>query len=186
MSRWATGSRRRQFLKGSLCAPVVRVHYWCIARTTAAMGRPHRAHQDADALIVRTRYRGAHCDYRRDGCPPWICRDDRRLVIQQATATLSPRFMRLWYRDPLQKVVLATFAGTFTYSFALLRRIDTNFVPDLGVTIAGIAVAVSLILLLVYLNRFTHTLGPWPSPPWLNKQASECSISGSRSWPDRR
>ncbi len=126
MSRWATGSRRRQFLKGSLCAPVMRVHYWCIARTTAAMGRPHRAHQDADALIVRTRYRGAHCDYRRDGCPPWICRDDRRLVIQQATATLSPRLMRLWYRDPLQKVVLATFAGTFTYSFALLRRIDTN------------------------------------------------------------
>ena len=43
------------------------------------------------------------------------------LVIQQATATLSPRFMRLWYRDRLQKVVLATFAGTFTYSFALLR-----------------------------------------------------------------
>src|SRR6478609_10051930 len=108
------------------------------------------------------------------------------LVIQQATATLSPRFMRLWYRDRLQKVVLATFAGTFTYSFALLRRIDTNFVPDPGVTIAGIAVSVSLILLLVYLNRFTHALGPWPSPPWLNKQASECSISGSRSWPDRR
>ena len=22
--------------------------------------------------------------------------------------------------------------------------------------------------------------GPWPSPPWLNKQASECSISGRR------
>ena len=43
------------------------------------------------------------------------------LVIQQATATLSPRFMRLWYRDRLQKVVLATFAGMFIYSFALLR-----------------------------------------------------------------
>jgi len=82
------------------------------------------------------------------------------LGIQQATATLSPRFMRLWYRDRLQKVVLLTFAGTFTYSFALLSRIDTNFVPDLGVTIAGIAVALSLILLLVYLNRFTHALRP--------------------------
>ena len=82
------------------------------------------------------------------------------LGIQQATATLSPRFMRLWYRDRLQKVVLLTFAGTFTYSFALLRRIETNFVPDLGVTIAEIAIAVSLILLLVYLNRFTHALRP--------------------------
>jgi uncharacterized membrane protein len=68
--------------------------------------------------------------------------------------------MRLWYRDRLQKILLAAFAGTFTYSFALLRRIDTNFVPDLGVTIAGIAVAVSLILLLVYLNRSTHALRP--------------------------
>ena len=82
------------------------------------------------------------------------------LGIQQATATLSPRFVRLWYRDRLQKVVLLTFAGTFTYSFALLRRIETNFVPDLGVTIAEIAIAVSLILLLVYLNRFTHALRP--------------------------
>jgi uncharacterized membrane protein len=35
------------------------------------------------------------------------------LVVQQATGTLSPRYMRLFYRDRLQKVVLATFAGTF-------------------------------------------------------------------------
>ncbi|MER7713791.1 DUF2254 family protein, partial [Streptomyces werraensis] len=25
------------------------------------------------------------------------------LVVQQATGTLSPRYMRLWYRNPLQK-----------------------------------------------------------------------------------
>ena len=30
------------------------------------------------------------------------------LVVQQATGTLSPRYMRLWYCDRLQKVVLAT------------------------------------------------------------------------------
>ncbi|WP_329312232.1 DUF2254 domain-containing protein [Streptomyces sp. NBC_01278] len=30
------------------------------------------------------------------------------LVVQQATGTLSPRYMRLWYRDRLQKAVLAT------------------------------------------------------------------------------
>ena len=28
------------------------------------------------------------------------------LVVQMATGTLSPRFMRLWYRDRLQKLVL--------------------------------------------------------------------------------
>ncbi len=82
------------------------------------------------------------------------------LVIQQATGTLSPRFMRLWYRDRLQKVVLATFTGTLTFAFSLLRRVEENSVPDLGVTIAGAAVVISVIMLLVYLDRFTHTLRP--------------------------
>ena len=61
MSRWATRFRRRQYLKRQpVGAPVVRLHYWCIARTTVAMDRPHGAHQDADALFARHRYRRAH------------------------------------------------------------------------------------------------------------------------------
>ncbi|MFJ3308743.1 DUF2254 domain-containing protein [Streptomyces sp. NPDC086549] len=82
------------------------------------------------------------------------------LVVQQATGTLSPRYMRLWYRDRLQKATLATFTGTFAFAFSLLRKIEPDSVPDLGVTLAGLAVAVSLVLLLVYLNRFTHNLRP--------------------------
>jgi uncharacterized membrane protein len=82
------------------------------------------------------------------------------LVIQQATGTLSPRYMRLWYRDRLQKAVLATFTGTFSFAYTLLRSIETGSVPNLGVTLAGIAVSVSLLLLLIYLNRFTHNLRP--------------------------
>ncbi|MFF7530304.1 DUF2254 domain-containing protein [Streptomyces bobili] len=82
------------------------------------------------------------------------------LVVQQATGTLSPRYMRLWYRDRLQKAVLATFTGTFAFAFSLLRSIESDSVPDLGVTLAGVAVAVSLVLLLIYLNRFTHSLRP--------------------------
>ena len=45
------------------------------------------------------------------------------LVVQTATGTLSPRYMRLWYRDRLQKIVLATFVGTLTFSFWLLRHV---------------------------------------------------------------
>ena len=82
------------------------------------------------------------------------------LVVQQATGTLSPRYMRLWYRDRLQKVVLATFAGTFTFAFSLLSRVEDDFVPDIGVTVAGTAVAASIGLLLIYLDRFTHYLRP--------------------------
>ncbi|MFJ6635040.1 DUF2254 domain-containing protein [Streptomyces sp. NPDC091376] len=82
------------------------------------------------------------------------------LVVQQATGSLSPRYMRLWYRDRLQKAVLATFTGTFAFAFSLLRQIETDFVPNLGVTLAGAGVAVSLMLLLIYLNRFIHNLRP--------------------------
>ncbi|MGV9454579.1 DUF2254 domain-containing protein [Streptomyces sp. NPDC003635] len=82
------------------------------------------------------------------------------LVVQQATGMLSPRYMRLWYRDRLQKAVLATFTGTFAFAFSLLRSVESHSVPDLGVTLAGAAVAVSLVLLLIYLNRFTHSLRP--------------------------
>jgi hypothetical protein len=51
------------------------------------------------------------------------------LVVQMATGTLSPRYMRLWYRDLLQKVVLATLAGTLTFSFSLLRHVEDTSVP---------------------------------------------------------
>jgi uncharacterized membrane protein len=82
------------------------------------------------------------------------------LVVQTATGTLSPRFMRIWYRDRLQKFVLATFTGTLTFAFGLLRRIGDPEVPSLGVTIAGLLVSLSLVLLLLYLDRFTHALRP--------------------------
>ena len=82
------------------------------------------------------------------------------LVVQQATSSLSPRFMRLWYSQRLQKAVLATFACTFAFAFGNLRRVNDTFVPDVGVTLAGIACSISLIMLLFYLDSFTHHLRP--------------------------
>src|SRR3954464_5723168 len=43
------------------------------------------------------------------------------LVVQMATGTLSPRFMRLWYRDRLQKLVLASFRATRLFAYTLFR-----------------------------------------------------------------
>jgi hypothetical protein len=51
-------------------------------------------------------------------------------------------------------------AGTFVLAFSLLRGVRHDFVPDIGVTVAGVAVAASLGLLLIYLDRFTHNLRP--------------------------
>jgi uncharacterized membrane protein len=82
------------------------------------------------------------------------------LVVQMASGTFSPRYMRLWYRDPALKGVLALLIGTLAYSFSLLRRIGDEFVPDLGVTLAGVLLIVGLVMFVLFLNRFVHRLRP--------------------------
>src|SRR4051812_388678 len=82
------------------------------------------------------------------------------LVVQMATQTLSPRFMRLWYRDAFQKAVLGMFVGTLTYALTLLRAVGPQSVPDIGVTVAALAVTVSVVLFLAYLDRFVHSVRP--------------------------
>jgi uncharacterized membrane protein len=82
------------------------------------------------------------------------------LGVQMAAGTFSARYMRILYRDPLLKWLLAVLVGTTTFSFALLRRIEAERVPDLGVTAAGGLVLVSLILFLLFLDRFLHRLRP--------------------------
>jgi uncharacterized membrane protein len=82
------------------------------------------------------------------------------LGVQMATGTFSPRYMRILYRDPLLKWLLAVLIGSTTFSFALLRRIEDENVPDIGVTAAGALVLVSLVLFVFFLNRFLHRLRP--------------------------
>ena len=82
------------------------------------------------------------------------------LVVQMAIGTFSARFMRLWYRDPMLKAVLAVLVGTLAFSFALLRHVETSFVPNLGVSTAGALVLLSLLLFLVFLDGYLHKLRP--------------------------
>jgi hypothetical protein len=82
------------------------------------------------------------------------------LVVQMASGSFSARSMRLWYRDPVLKGVLALLIGTLAYSFSLLRRIESEFVPDLGVTLAGVLLIVGLVMFVLFLNRFVHRLRP--------------------------
>jgi uncharacterized membrane protein len=82
------------------------------------------------------------------------------LAVQMATGTFSARYMRLWYRDRVLKILLALLVGTLAYSFALLQRIENNFVPNLGVSIAGLLVLSALLLFVFFLDRFIHRLRP--------------------------
>lgn len=82
------------------------------------------------------------------------------LAIQMTTGTFSARYMRIWYRDHMQKAVLAVLVGTTAFSFSLLSDAGSKHVPDLGVTVAGALLVLSLVLFVFYLDRFTHRLRP--------------------------
>jgi uncharacterized membrane protein len=82
------------------------------------------------------------------------------LVVQMATGTFSARVLRLWYRDPLLKATLAVLVGTLTFSFSVLRQIDDDSVPDLGVTLAGLLVSVSILIFIVFFDRCIRLLRP--------------------------
>ena len=82
------------------------------------------------------------------------------LVAQMVIGTFSARFMRVWYRDPMLKALLAILIGTLAFAFLLLRRVENNFVPNLGVSIAGALVLASLVLFTVFLGGYLHQLRP--------------------------
>jgi uncharacterized membrane protein len=82
------------------------------------------------------------------------------LVVQMATGTFSARYMRLWYRDRMLKVLLALLVGTLAFAFSLMRRVESNFVPNIGVTTAGALVIASLLVFVVFLDRYLHRLRP--------------------------
>ena len=106
------------------------------------------------------------------------------LGVQMATGTFSARYMRILYRDPLLKWLLAVLVGTTTFSFALLRRIEGESVPDLGVTAAGALVLVSLILFLLFLDRFLHRLRPVAVAAFVaaaGRRASEAMLAAAAS-----
>jgi uncharacterized membrane protein len=106
------------------------------------------------------------------------------LGVQMATGNFSARYMRLWYRDGLLKATLATVFGTLTFSFALLRRVEDDFVPNLGVTLAGGLVAASLLLFVVFFDRFLHRMRPVAVASFVahaGRRAFDEAVAGSRS-----
>jgi uncharacterized membrane protein len=82
------------------------------------------------------------------------------LGVQQATGIFSPRYMRVWYRDGRLKLVLAELVGTLIFCISVIRRIQPDAVPDISVSMAGLGVAVGLLLFLLYFDRFLHRMRP--------------------------
>lgn len=82
------------------------------------------------------------------------------LIVQMATGTFSARYMRIFYRDWAFKAVLAVLIATFTFAYVLMRRVEDDDVPNLGVTLAGILLASGVLLFVIFLDRAIHRLRP--------------------------
>jgi uncharacterized membrane protein len=82
------------------------------------------------------------------------------LAVQTASSSFSARYMRLWYRDGMLKGLLALLIGTLAFSLSTIRFVESSFVPNLTVTVAGIAVVAGLLFFVVFLDRFLHRLRP--------------------------
>ena len=67
------------------------------------------------------------------------------LVVQMVLGTFSARYMRIWHRDPMLKAVLALLIGVLVFSLSLLRHVENDFVPNLGVTVAQPATGASTV-----------------------------------------
>ncbi|HEX4747792.1 MAG TPA: DUF2254 domain-containing protein [Gaiellaceae bacterium] len=82
------------------------------------------------------------------------------LIVQMATGAFSARYMRIFYRDWMFKAVLAVLIGAFTFSFTLMRHVEDDSVPNVGVTLAGWFLAVGILLFVIFLDRSIHRLRP--------------------------
>ena len=158
---WSTRFRIRQFIKASLwLVPLLGGLLGLLAGATGALADPDvdlpRAweYSASTASSVLTTIVGATAALTGFVVTVSV------LVVQMATSTFSARYLRLWYRDRMLKALLAVLVGTLAYSFTLLRRVESDSVPNVGVTLAGLLLLLALLLFLFFLDRFLHRLRP--------------------------
>jgi uncharacterized membrane protein len=106
------------------------------------------------------------------------------LAIQMATGTFSARYMRIWYRDRLLKATLALLVATLTFSFSLLRQVNGTQVPNIGVSVAGVLLVLSLVLFLLFFDRFAHRLRPVAVAALVGQVAQRVLTTLTRLVPD--
>ncbi len=82
------------------------------------------------------------------------------VAAQFASNQLTPRALKVSLSDPLYRVALGLFVGTFVFAMVILARISEEFVPQLGVALATGLTAVSLVMYLVLIGHLGRSLRP--------------------------
>lgn len=86
------------------------------------------------------------------------------VVLQLASSQLSPRIIQVFIRQQTTKVALGVFLGTYVYSLIALYEIRsggddaTGFVPGIVVAGAFLMVALSIAILLRYINHVVQSI----------------------------
>src|SRR5262245_66621629 len=81
------------------------------------------------------------------------------LVVQLASAQLTPRVIGTMFRDPVTKYSLAVFVFTFTFALSAMVRIEST-VPLLVTHLAAYGCAASLAVFLFMIDHFGKMLRP--------------------------
>lgn len=84
------------------------------------------------------------------------------VALSITTSQLGPRLLRNFLKDSITQVTLGLCVGTATYCLLLLRRIDefdgTVFVPRLSLTLATLLAVGTLIAIIFFIHRITHSI----------------------------
>ncbi len=88
-----------------------------------------------------------------------VCTSALLLVVQLASAQLTPRIITLVYRNNLRKLSLSIFVLTFTFSVGVLVRIEGS-VPLLTSYIAAYGFLINLALFLYFVDSIGKTVRP--------------------------
>lgn len=80
------------------------------------------------------------------------------IVFQLASSQYSPRLLRLFPRDAMTRATLGLLAGTYVYALTVLRTTREDAVPRFSVTLAFVATAAGVLLLVVFLGHVVKEL----------------------------
>ena len=81
------------------------------------------------------------------------------IAVQLASGQMTPRIISLIYKNRYGKGMLAVFIFTFTYSVALLARIEDN-IPFLSTSVAAYGFLANLALFLMFIDNLGKMLRP--------------------------
>jgi uncharacterized membrane protein len=82
------------------------------------------------------------------------------VVVQFASTQLTPRAIHVSLNDPLYRVTVGLFVGTFVFSLIILARTHSDFVPQLALVLASTLVVLSITAYVCLISHLRLSLRP--------------------------